>query len=82
MFNFFRGLCGGINAQIARAARDTINQDRDRYKLLPIGEKAASALTRAFGDILENGISEVEVPVTFYVRKNPTKKFLKNKLNT
>ena len=48
-----RGLCGGFNTQIARAARDRIVEllgDGKEVKILAVGKKGRDQLKRQFGD--------------------------------
>lgn len=61
-----RGLCGGINSGIVRTVRDYLKErDRSRCELFTIGEKAASAMTRNFKDILKLGISGISTPYNY-----------------
>lgn len=61
-----KGLCGAINSQIMRAARDLKLKDRERYSILPVGEKSAGALVRLFPRDIQTAITEVKLPINFY----------------
>lgn len=61
-----RGLCGGINSNLLRTMREVIVKDRDKYNILCIGDKGASALTRPFPDIFKTAITDITTPLNFY----------------
>lgn len=44
--------------------------DRSKYTILPIGDKGSSGLARQFADIMHNSITDVVIPMNFYVSNN------------
>ena len=36
-----RGLCGGINSNLLRHMREMVNEDRNKYQILCLGDKGA-----------------------------------------
>lgn len=61
-----RGLCGSINSGIVRDVRDYLKQrDRTRCEVFTVGEKAASAMSRNFKDVLKLGISSISTPYNY-----------------
>ena len=64
-FTSDRGLCGGINSTIIREVKAVIGRRRDRYVLVPVGEKGYLALVRPFPDILHKAITAVATPFSF-----------------
>ena len=61
-----RGLCGGINSNTLRAMKEVVLQNRNKYKILCIGEKGTSALARPFPDLLIQAVTELHTPINFY----------------
>lgn len=61
-----KGLCGGINSQIVRGIRQELLDNRENCVLLPIGDKAASGMSRMFTDIMTNAVTNVGTPMNFY----------------
>jgi len=61
-----KGLCGSINSGIVRDVRDYLKvRDRTRCEIFTLGEKAASAMTRNYKDILKLGISGISTPYNY-----------------
>lgn len=58
-FTSDKGLCGGINSGIVRDVRSFVRPNRQGYKLLTIGEKGYSALSRNFPELIGQSISWV-----------------------
>ncbi len=54
-----RGLCGGINSNTLRNMKEVVLQNRNKYKILCMGEKGTAALARAFPDLLIQAITEL-----------------------
>lgn len=54
-----KGLCGGINSNTLRTMKEVILQNRNKYKILCIGEKGTAALARPFPDLLIQAITEL-----------------------
>jgi F-type H+-transporting ATPase subunit gamma len=61
-----RGLCGGINSGVVREIKAYLkNKNRSKFRLLPIGEKASTALARPFPDIMKSSISDTGTPSNY-----------------
>ena len=61
-----RGLCGGINSNIVRQIKEySKSKNRQKIKILPVGEKGSVALTRPFPDCVRSSISEITRPLNY-----------------
>lgn len=61
-----RGLCGAINSSIVRQIKEyTKTKNRSKLKIMPIGEKGTTAMTRPYPDILKTSISEITFPFNY-----------------
>ncbi len=69
-----RGLCGGFNTGIVRAARRAIEKlikDGKTVKILCVGRKGRDQLRRSYGDMIVDTIEDVAKPrVTFEAAEN------------
>ena len=64
-----RGLCGGFNSSIARAARNKVRAltgEGKTVKLLCVGRKGRDMLRREFGSLITDSITEVGKPRLTY----------------
>lgn len=62
VFTADRGLCGGFNSSIIRAARRRINalrRDGKTVKIYCVGKRGRDALKREFGDQIVNAVQDV-----------------------
>jgi F-type H+-transporting ATPase subunit gamma len=64
-FTSDKGLCGGVNSTVVREVKVVIGRRRDRYVLMPVGDKGTLALIRPFPDLLHKAISALQTPFSF-----------------
>lgn len=65
-FSSDRGLCGSINSSIVREVRDFIKgYEREKCKILVIGDKGSAGLLRNFPDCVEQCTSDLGSPMNF-----------------
>jgi len=58
-----RGLCGGINSNIVREIKLYVkDKNRNKIKIIPIGEKGTTAMIRPFPDLIKFSISDIPSP--------------------
>lgn len=58
-----RGLCGGINSNIVRELKTYVkDKNRNKIRILPIGEKGSIAMIRPFPDMIKMSFSEIPSP--------------------
>lgn len=58
-----KGLCGGINSNIVREIKTYLkDKNRQKIKVLPIGEKGSIAMIRPFPDLIQFTVSEITTP--------------------
>mmetsp|Transcript_32574 Transcript_32574/g.23525 ORF Transcript_32574/g.23525 Transcript_32574/m.23525 type:complete len:292 (-) Transcript_32574:157-1032(-) len=61
-----KGMCGSINSGIVRAVRDFIHEhNRNKVKIMSVGDKSASGLARPFPDCMKLNISDVQAPINY-----------------
>jgi len=61
-----KGLCGGINSNIVRELKTYVkDKNRNKIKILPIGEKGSIAMIRPFPDMIKNTIAEITTPFNY-----------------
>jgi len=64
-----KGLCGGVNTQVAKSARNVLLEEEakgNQVKLMLVGAKGSAALKRLYGDRLTKTFEEAgKVPWTF-----------------
>ena len=61
-----KGLCGATNSGIVREVKAMLlNENRNDFKILAVGEKGTSALSRPFPDLLLGSVSEVALPMNY-----------------
>lgn len=61
-------MCGGINSGIVREIKVYVkDKNRNKIKILPIGEKGSVAMIRPFPDMIKFSISDVPSPRNFPV---------------
>jgi len=61
-----KGLCGSVNSQIVRYVRAMISENRSHYSLFCIGEKGSQGLGRAFPDLLQRAVTEIQKPMNYW----------------
>lgn len=61
-----RGLCGGINSNLIRHLREMVNPNREKFQILPIGDKGTQALVRPYPDIFNEALTDLQTPINFY----------------
>jgi F0F1-type ATP synthase gamma subunit len=52
-----KGLCGGVNSNVVREVKSTVNPQRSLYKLFCVGDKGTVGLIRPFPDLIVGAIS-------------------------
>lgn len=63
-----RGLCGGINSNIVKEIKNYVkDKKRDKFKIIPIGEKGQAGLLRPFPDLIEFAVTDVPSPRNYPV---------------
>lgn len=61
-----KGLCGGINSSIVRELKTYIKtKNRNKIRILPIGEKGSVAMIRPFPDLISQTFSEMPTPCNY-----------------
>lgn len=50
-FTSDKGLCGSINSNLLRHLREKVNKDRNKYKIICMGDKGSAALQRPYPDL-------------------------------
>lgn len=60
-----KGLCGSINSGIARAIRDYIAGNINKFGLFSLGEKGANAFRRPYAEIYKEGLTDLTYPINY-----------------
>lgn len=61
-----KGLCGGINSNIVREVKQYVKErNRNKVKILSVGDKGTVAMVRPFPDLLQASVSQVLMPLNY-----------------
>ena len=61
-----RGLCGSINSGIVREIKGYVKtKNRNKIRIMPVGEKGSLAMIRPFPDLIKMSISDIGSPCNY-----------------